>query len=156
NSESVPGVIAGPADYGEEPGAHDRFASMLEHHFVTAPTILGRTSHWRRAIPVPASMNFCDWYMNLTIADAAPVGVSDKTVADYRVHPRKMHATKVRDGMGERVTLQVLDRFLYNSSRSAKLAMRARAIMAMHHASWGDQYFGARMDADALRCYRAA
>src|SRR5262249_38195817 len=71
-------------------------------------------------------------------------------------HPLNMHATKVRDGMGERVTLQVLDRFLYNSSRSAKLAMRARAIMAMHHASWGDQYFGARMDADALRCYRAA
>src|SRR5262249_38705491 len=67
-----------------------------------------------------------------------------------------MHATKVRDGMGERVTLQVLDRFLYNSSRSAELAARANAIMALHHASWGDKYFGAHMDADASRCYRAA
>jgi hypothetical protein len=28
--------------------------------------------------------------------------------------------------------------------------------MALHHAHWGNQYFGARMDADALRCYRAA
>src|SRR5262249_23497991 len=61
NSEGVPGVTVGPADYGEEPGSRDRFASMLERHFVTAPSILGRTSHWRRAIPVPAGMNFCDW-----------------------------------------------------------------------------------------------
>ena len=28
--------------------------------------------------------------------------------------------------------------------------------MAMHYADWGDKYFGAGMDADALRCYRAA
>ena len=54
NSEGVPGGIAGPTDYGEEPGCHDRFASMLERHFVTAPTILARTSHWLRAIPIPA------------------------------------------------------------------------------------------------------
>jgi glycosyltransferase involved in cell wall biosynthesis len=156
NSEGVPGVIAGPTDYGEEPGYGDRFASMLERHFVTAPTILGRTLHWRRAIPVPAGMNFCDWYMNLTMAEAAPIVVADKIVADYRVHPLNMHATKVRDGMGERVTLQVLDRFLYNSPRSAELAPRARAILALHSADWGNKYFGAGMDADALRCYWAA
>ncbi len=58
--------------------------------------------------------------------------------------------------MGERVTLQVLDRFLYNSPRRAELAPRANAIMALHHADWGNKYFGARMDADASRCYRAA
>jgi hypothetical protein len=156
NPEGVPGVTAGPADYGEEPGSRDRFASMLERHFVTAPTILGRTSHWRRAIPIPAGMNFCDWYMNLTMAETAPVVVIDKIVADYRVHPLNMHTTKVRSGMGERVTLQVLDRFLYNSPRSAELAPRASAILALHYADWGDKYFGARMDADASRCYRAA
>ena len=156
NSEGVPGMTASPADYGEEPGCRDRFASMLERHFVTAPTILGRTSHWRRAIPIPAGMNFCDWYINLTMAETAPVVVMDKIVADYRVHPFNMHATKVRNGMGERVTLQVLDRFLYDSPRSAELAPRRRAIMALHHADWGNKYFGARMDADASRCYRAA
>jgi glycosyltransferase involved in cell wall biosynthesis len=156
NSEGVPGATAGPADYGEEPGSRDRFASMLERHFVTAPTILGRTSHWRRAIPIPSGMNFCDWYMNLTMAETAPIVVSDKIVADYRVHPLNMHTTKVRDGTGERVTLQVLDRFLYNSPRSAELAPRASAIMALHHADLGNKYFGARMDADASRCYRAA
>jgi glycosyltransferase involved in cell wall biosynthesis len=156
NSEGVPNATVGPADYGEEPSSRDRFASMLKRHFVTAPTILGRTSHWRRAIPIPAGMNFCDWYMNLTMAEIAPVVVINKIVADYRVHPFNMHATKVRDGMGERVTLQVLDRFLYNSPRSAELAPRARAIMALHHADWGNKYFGARMDADASRCYRAA
>jgi glycosyltransferase involved in cell wall biosynthesis len=156
NSDGVPGRTAGPADYGEEPGCHDRFPSMLERHFVTAPTILARTSHWLRAIPIPAGMNFCDWYMNLTMAEAAPVVVIDKIVADYRVHPLNMHATKVFDGMGERVTLQVLDLFLYNSRRSVELAPRANAIMALHHADWGNKYFGSRMDADALRCYRAA
>jgi len=156
NSEGIPGAIAGPADYGEEPGCCDRFASMLRHHFVTAPTILGRTSHWRRAIPIPVGMNFCDWHMNLTMAENAPVVVMDKIVADYRVHPLNMHAKKVHDGMGERVTLQVLDRFLYNSPRSAELAPRRSAIMALHHADWGNKYFGARMDADASRCYRAA
>ena len=152
----VPNVTTGPADYGEEPGCRDRFASMLERHFVAAPTILGRTSHWRRAIPIPTGMNFCDWYMNLTMAETAPVVVIDKIIADYRVHPLNMHATKVIDGMGERVTLQVLDRFLYNSPRRAELAPRASAIMALHHADWGNKYFGARMDADASRCYRAA
>jgi glycosyltransferase involved in cell wall biosynthesis len=156
NSEAVPGATAGPVDYGEEPGCDDRFVSMLKRNFVTAPTILGRTAHWLRAIPVPIGMNFCDWYMNLTMAETAPVVVMDRIVADYRVHPLNMHATKVRDGMGERVTLQVLDRFLYNSPRSAELAPRARAMMALHYADWGNKYFGARMDADALRCYRAA
>jgi hypothetical protein len=90
------------------------------------------------------------------MAEVAPVVVIDKVVADYRVHPLNMHATKVRDGMGERVTLQVLDRFLYNSPRSAELAPRASAMMAQHYADWGNKYFGARMNADALRCYRAA
>jgi glycosyltransferase involved in cell wall biosynthesis len=156
NSEGIPGAIAGPADYGEESGSRDRFASMLERHFVTAPTILGRTSHWRRAIPIPAGMNFCDWYMNLTMAETAPVVVIDKIVADYRVHPLNMHTTKVRDGMGEQVTLQMLDRFLYKSPRNGELMPRASAIMALHYADWGNKYFGARMDSDASRCYRAA
>ena len=156
NSEGVSVATAGPPDYGEEPGCRDRFASMLERNFVTAPTILGRTSHWLRAIPIPAGMNFCDWYMNLTMAESAPVVVMDKITADYRVHPLNMHSTKVRDGMGERVTFKVLDRFLHQSSRGGELASRAKAIKALHYADWGNKYFGAGMDADALRCYRAA
>jgi glycosyltransferase involved in cell wall biosynthesis len=156
NSEGVPGATAGPADYGEEPGCNDRFVSMLERNFVTAPTILGRTDHWVRAIPVPAGMNFCDWYMNLAMAETAPVVVMNEIVADYRIHPLNMHTTKVLDGMGERVTRQVLDRFLYNSPRSAEISPRANAIMALHHADWGNRYFGFRMNADALRCYRDA
>jgi glycosyltransferase involved in cell wall biosynthesis len=156
DQNGIPNASAGPADYGEEPGCRDRFASMLGRHFVTAPTILGRTSHWRRAIPIPDGMNFCDWYMNLTMAETAPVVVIDKIVADYRVHPLNMHATKVYDRMGERVTLQVLERFLYNSPRSAELAPRCNKIIALHHADWGNKYFGAVMDEDASRCYRAA
>lgn len=156
DGDGVAGQVAGPADYGEEAGCRDRFASMLTRHFVTASTIMARTAHWRRAIPIPAGMNFCDWYMNLTMAENAPVVVLDRVTADYRVHPLNMHTTKVRDGMGERVTFEVLDRFLYRSPRAAELAPRAKAITAMHYADWGDKYFGAGMNADARRCYGSA
>jgi glycosyltransferase involved in cell wall biosynthesis len=149
-------AITGPAKYNQEPGCRDRFVSMLESHFVTAPTILGRTSHWLRAIPIPVGMNFCDWYMNLAMAETMPVAVIDGVTADYRIHPLNMHVTKVRDGMGERVTFQVLERFLHNSPRQAELASHVAAIMALHYADWGNKYFGVGMDADALRCYRAA
>ncbi len=153
DSDGTPGALAGPAVYGEEPGSRDRFVSMLRRHFVTAPTILARTAHWLRAIPIPAGMNFCDWYMNLIMAEAAPVVVIDKTTADYRVHPLNMHTTKVRDGMGERVTFQVLNWFLNESLRAAELSDQAHAILAMHYADWGDKYFGLGMDEAALRCY---
>jgi len=154
--DGVAGAVTGPADYGETPGCRDRFRSMLTRHFVTAPTILGRTAHWRRAIPVPAGMDFCDWYMNLTMAETAPVVVIEEVTADYRVHPLGMHTTKVRTGMGERVTFQVLDRFLDRSPRAAELAPHARAIRAAHFGDWGNKYFGAGMDAAAQRCYLQA
>jgi glycosyltransferase involved in cell wall biosynthesis len=156
DSDGTPNELAGPADYGEEPGSRDRFVSMLRRHFVTAPTILAQTTHWLRAIPIPAGMNFCDWYMNLIMAEAAPVVVIDKTTADYRVHPLNMHSTKVRDGMGERVTFQVLDRFLDKSPRAPELCDQAHQIRALHYADWGNKYFGQGMNADALRCYGRA
>lgn len=156
DAEGANAGLAGPRDYGERPGCWDRFESMLTRHFVTAPTILGRGSHWRRAIPIPTGMNFCDWYMNLVMAEAAPVVVLDKITADYRVHPLNMHTTKVRDGMGERVTFEVLERFLNNSARATELAPRGRTIMALHRADWGDKYFGADMNDEAYRCYLAA
>lgn len=154
--EGVPSETTGPGDYGELPGVGDRFASMLARHFVTAPTILGRTAHWRRAMPIAAGMDFCDWYMNLSMAEAAPVAILDAVTADYRIHPLNMHSTKVRSGMGERVTFQVLDRFLEGSPRRSELAPRAKRIRAWHYADWGDKYFAAGMNADCLRCYRAA
>ena len=153
DSGGAPAGEAGPADHGEAPGCRDRFEAMLTRHFVTAPTILGRAEHWRRAIPIPPGMNFCDWYMNLTMAEAAPVVVLDNITADYRIHPLNMHTTKVRDGMGERVTREVLDRFLLRSPRAAELAPRAAAIRAFHAADWGNKYFGAGMNAEARRCY---
>lgn len=154
--DGVASVATGPFDHGQEPGARDRFRELIERHFVTAPTLLGRTSHWRRAIPIPAGMNFCDWYMNLVMAEHAPVVVLDKITADYRVHAQGMHVTKIRDGMGERVTFEVLERFLDRSPRSAELAPYARAIRAFHHADWGDKYFGVELDAEARRNYSAA
>lgn len=152
----VPTGVVGPSDYGEEAGAQDRFATLLRDHFVTAPTILGRTANWMRAMPVPQGMNFCDWYMNLTMAETAQVAVIDAVTADYRIHPANMHATMVMDGTGEAITFQVLDRFLVRSPRSEELAPRRRSILARHRARWGDAYFGAGLYAHAFRCYAAA
>ena len=56
DAQGTPGALTGPFQYGEAPGSFDRFRSMLTRHFVTAPTILARTRHWRRAMPVPAGM----------------------------------------------------------------------------------------------------
>jgi hypothetical protein len=151
-----PTGIVGPSDYGEAGGAKDRFAALLADHFVTAPTILGRTAHWMRAMPVPQGMNFCDWYMNLTMAETAPVAVVEAVTADYRIHPANMHSTMVMDGTGEAITFEVLDRFLVRGPRGPELSARRRSILARHRAKWGDAYFGAGLHADALRCYAAA
>lgn len=154
--DGVPTEKAGPEDYFEAPGCSDRFVSMLQRNFVTAPTILGRMAHWRKALPIPDRMDFCDWYMNLVMAEGAPVVVADSISADYRVHPLGMHLTKVVSGMGERVTFQVLDRFLSASPRSGELVRVSAKILGRHYADWGDKYFSAGLNKDSRRCYLAA
>jgi glycosyltransferase involved in cell wall biosynthesis len=156
DSEGRAAGIAGPANYGQEAGVRDRFLDLLNSNFVSAPTILGRTRYWRQALPIPEGLNFCDWYMSLCMAEKAPVGVIDKIVADYRVHPLNMHTTNVIDGTGEHITFRVLTRFLFDTPRQHEVAQHSRMILAKHFGEWGDKYFGMRMDADALRCYRAA
>ena len=156
DADSNAGDLFGPDAHGQEPGCRDRFRELLASHFVTAPTLLARTEHWRRAMPIPEGMDFCDWFINLTMAERAPVVVLDQLTADYRVHPAGMHLTKVASGMGERVTREVLDRFLLEGSRSRELAPFARRIRAGHAKDWGDKYFAAYMHADAMRCYRQA
>jgi glycosyltransferase involved in cell wall biosynthesis len=151
--DGVPGSRVGPEGHGQRPGCGDSFAELLRSNFVTAPTLLARTRYWRQAYPIPMGMDFCDWYINLVMAEAAPVVVLDRVTADYRVHPLGMHYTKVRSGMGERVTREVLDRFLGTSPRAGELAGAARAIRAGHAKDWGDKYFAAHLHRDALRCY---
>ena len=67
-----------------------------------------------------------------------------------------MHVTKIRDGMGERVTNQVLDRFIERTPRALEMQPHARRIRAMHSADWGNKYFGAGLDQQARRCYVTA
>ena len=151
--EGVPGNRVGPEGHGQRPGCRDRFAALIRSNFVTAPTLLARTSHWQRAHPIPKGMDFCDWYINLVMAEEAPVVVLDHVTADYRVHPLGMHLTKVGTGMGERVTRAVLDRFLDKGRRAAELAGVARAIRAGHAKDWGDKYFATHLHRHSLRCY---
>jgi glycosyltransferase involved in cell wall biosynthesis len=156
DSEGRAGDVAGPADYGQEAGVRDRFLDLLNDNFVSAPAMLGRAHCWRQALPIPEGLNFCDWYMNLCMAEKAPVGAIDKIVADYRVHALNMHSTNVRDGTGEQITFRVLTRFLFDTPRHHEVARYSRKIIAKHFGRLGDKYFGMRMDGDALRCYRAA
>lgn len=151
-----PGKMFNPISHGQEPGCRDRFADLLCNNFVTAPTLLARTRHLRNALPIPKGMDFCDWYMNLVMAESAGVAIIEDVTADYRVHSNGMHLTKVRTGMGERVTSEVLDRFLINGPRTKELAPLARTIRGGHKKDWGDKYFAAKMHKDAMRCYRQA
>jgi glycosyltransferase involved in cell wall biosynthesis len=156
DSEGRAAGVAGPANYGQEAGVRDRYLDLLTSNFVSAPTILGRTHHWRQALPIPVGMNFCDWYMSLCMAENAPIGVIDKILADYRVHPLNMHSANVRDGTGEEITFRVLARFLFDTPRYQEVARHSQTILAKHLGEWGDRYFGMMMNADALRCYLAA
>lgn len=151
--DGLPGSRVGPEGYGLLPGCRDAFADLLRNNFVTAPTLLARTRFWRKAHPIPKGMDFCDWYIDLVMAEVAPVVVLDRITADYRVHPMGMHLTKVRSGMGERVTREVLHRFLDVGPRASELTKVARTVRAGHAKDWGDKYFAARMHRDALRCY---
>lgn len=60
---------ASPTQHGISIGAADHFVSLLRHNFITAPTILGRATAWRTALPVPDGLNFADWYMSLKMAE---------------------------------------------------------------------------------------
>lgn len=153
------GVAIGPTtplERGYRVGSGDHFLNLLRDYFVTAPTLLARTEIWRRALPLPKGMNFCDWYMTLKMAEVSEVCIIDDTLADYRIHPLNMHSTMVLDGSGERTTWRVLDHFTGKSSRAGEIGPYKSEIYARHAAEWGDRYFGAGMYSDARRCYLKA
>lgn len=151
-----PSGLSSPVRQGYAAGCSDHFLNLLRHYFVTAPTLLARTAIWKRAIPLPAGMNFCDWHMTLTMAEVAEVCILDDTLADYRIHPLNMHSTMVLDGTGERTTWRVLDHFTSESARAKEISPYKNSIYARHAAEWGDRYFGANMYREARRCYLKA
>lgn len=154
--EGKPCGLSSPVLQGYAVGCGDHFLNLLRHYFVTAPTLLARTEIWKRAIPLPAGMNFADWYMTLKMAEVSEVCVIDGTLADYRIHPLNMHSTMVVDGSGERTTWRVLDYFTGESARADEVKKFRTGIYARHAAEWGDKYFGADMYSAARRCYLRA
>jgi len=154
--DGEPSGLSSPVQQGYAAGCGDHFLNLLRHYFVTAPTLLARTEIWKRAIPLPAGMNFCDWYMTLTMAEVSDLCVIDDTLAEYRIHPLNMHSAMVMDGSGECTTWRVLDHFTAESSRAHETTRYKAGIYARHAAEWGDRYFGADMYRDARRCYLRA
>ncbi|MCX7140572.1 MAG: glycosyltransferase [Proteobacteria bacterium] len=156
DGDGKPCGISSPVQQGYEAGCGDHFLNLMRHYFVTAPTLLARTQIWKRAIPIPSGMNFCDWYMTLMMAEVSELCIIDDTLADYRIHPLNMHSTMVVDGTGEHTTWRVLDYFTQNSIRASELIEFKSEIYAHHAAEWGNRYFGAQMPLQARRCYLRA
>ena len=147
---------ASPTQHGISIGAADHFVSLLRHNFITAPTILGRATAWRTALPVPDGLNFADWYISLKMAEISKICVLDSVLAEYRVHPAGMHSTMVLDGTGERMSNRILSYFLAGNNVRDDVRLLANQIRARHAAEWGDRYFGSNMNDDARRCYLCA
>jgi glycosyltransferase involved in cell wall biosynthesis len=145
--------LSSPVMQGHEAGSADRFHELLEHYFVTAPTVVARAAAWRKALPLPEGLNFADWYMTLAMCETGELCVLDEVLADYRVHPQNMHSAMVTDRSGETMTWRILEHFTKNSSRAHETAAKRNAIFARHWKEWGDRYFGAKMFEDARRCY---
>ncbi len=145
-----------PVIQGHRPGSADRLHDLLFDYFVSAPTLLARTAAWKTALPLPAGMNYCDWYLSLKIAQHGQLCVLDSTLARYRIHPANMHSRMILDRTGERDTRWILDQFLADGSRSKLNDEEKKWIRFHHDAAWGDRYFGAGMDSDARRCYGRA
>ncbi len=140
------------------PGPHcgDRFVDLLEHNFLSAPTLIARRRAWEHALPVPADMPFFDWYVALRIAEQGPIAFTNEVHADYRVHAGGMHTVMLRDGWGETIYRRVLDTFFAEPGHAAAKAARRGRIYGNWYRRIGDSYFGVGRLADARRCYALA
>jgi glycosyltransferase involved in cell wall biosynthesis len=156
DSDGRPSGLTSPIAQGYPAGSADHFLNLLDHYFVTAPTILARAEVWKRALPLPEAMNFADWYMTLKMCETSELCIVDDVLADYRVHPQNMHSTMVRDGSGEKMTWRILDHFTQESPRAPETVAKRNVIFARHSKEWGDRYFGAQMFTEARRSYARA
>ncbi len=129
---------------------------LMEEHFICAPTTLGRTEAWRRAMPIPRHLAFCDIWFNWMMAREWDYCYKNVVVADYRVHATNWHAQIVLDGSEERSIFWLLDWIYSTPEKTPKLERAKRqARRRIYGAQWlssARKYFGASMEADARRC----
>jgi len=138
----------------------NEFLRLLEHNCICAPTAIARRKLWEAALPVPDGLAFNDWYFNLMMARTSDFYFTNTVLADYRVHAHNHHTKIVLDKSEERSILSLLDRVFgeldtFPHLERAKRRARSR-VYGRQYLTLADKYFGAGMNADALRCYWAA
>jgi glycosyltransferase involved in cell wall biosynthesis len=135
------------------PSTRDEFFALLMENYIPAPTTLVRRAALLPLLPIPSTLSFVDWYITTGIAERWACAYVDAVLADYRVHPTSLHHTMVCDRSGEVSSLQVIDRLYAGDHRADEKRRWRRRVYASHYATYGDKYFGSRMNADARRCY---
>ena len=112
------------------------------------------------AWPVPDGLAFNDWYFNVMIARSWEYYYVHEVLADYRVHAANHHSKIAVNKTEEPSVLSVLNKVYSERERDtaiekAKRQVRHR-VYASHYLDFAEKYFGARLNADARRCYGQA
>jgi glycosyltransferase involved in cell wall biosynthesis len=138
----------------------NEYIALLEKNFICAPTIIARREAWLNALPIAAGLSFHDWWFTLQISRSWDFYYRNEVLADYRVHNANYHTKITRNKSEEESIVRLLNDLFAQEEATAslqqsKLAARNR-ILGTHYLVLALKYFGARMTADARRCYLSA
>lgn len=132
---------------------------LLAENFICAPTIVARREAWLGCLPVPEGLAFHDWYFTLLMARDYEFYYVNQVLADYRVHAGNLHTRITLDKTEESSILWMLERVFGQIEKTPELERekrrRRRRIYASQYWTMANKYFGAAMNDDARRCYRA-
>lgn len=137
--------------------------ALLQCNITCSATAIGRREAWEGALPQPGEYPGKandDWYYNVIIARQWEHYFVNEVVADVRVHPGSLHQRVVWDGSEEAFVFWFLDWIFAHPEREeirekAKQRIRTRAY-GEQYLTLARKYFGARMNADARRCFLRA
>ncbi len=130
---------------------------ILQKNYICAPTVIARREAWMYAWPVPAGLAFNDWYFNVMIARHWEYYYVHEVLADYRVHSANHHSRIVVNKTEEPSVLWLLNK-IYSEPEQDPLLEKAKRrighrVYASQYLDFAEKYFGARLNADARRCY---
>jgi glycosyltransferase involved in cell wall biosynthesis len=154
------GVLANqPCDrvHGGKDFKGNEYIALLRENFICAPTVIARKKVWMEALPVPAQLDFSDWWFNLMIARRHELYYRHRILAEYRVHSQNHHTRIIHKRTEEPSIRYVLD-LLYSQTEAdphlERMKQQARAeIYSNHYRVLADKYFYLDMTEDARRCY---
>jgi len=133
---------------------------LLQENFICAPTIIARRECWVRQLPIPSHLAFHDWFFTVKIAREAEFYYVDEVLAEYRVHATNLHSRLVLNKSEEPSIFWLLEQVYGSEERTPELQRRKvqfrGRVYARQYETLANKYFGARMEADARRCYLQA